>query len=271
MLGRMQSFEVRNDQAEEFHRAAAADPSQVLVALDFDGTLSEVVPDPTRAYIHPEAREALGRLIDRVAQVAVITGRPVDQVTELGCLDKRLLAKLIILGQYGAERLDATGSHVPEAPQSVRRALAELQPLVEEHPGLFLEDKRHALGVHTRRAAAGTLERIEGNVVEVAARHQLDIEPGKEVLELRAHRISKGDTLQMLMREVGATIVAMVGDDLGDVPAFDVVRRHQAAGSHGVVVVSGSLERPELADRADILCHGPAGVADWLDTIAPEA
>lgn len=265
----MVSFEARNEHVDRFLRAAAEDPGSTLVALDFDGTLSEVVPDPTQAYIHPAARDALGRLLDRVGQVAVITGRPVDQVMELGCLDKRLLQRLIILGQYGAERLDSTGSHVPETPQSVRAALAELQPLVDEYPGLFLEDKRHALGVHTRRAAAGTLEAIEATVVEVASKHQLDIEPGKEVLELRAHRISKGDTLTRLIREVGAINVAMVGDDLGDVPAFDVIRGIQRRGGVGLVVVSGSIERPELEARADLLCDGPAGVADWLDTIAP--
>lgn len=267
----MEKYEHRNDHADAFLAAVAAAPDRALVALDFDGTLSDMVPDPTQAYIHPDARVALGALIERIGQVAIITGRPVDQVQELGCLDKALLSKLIILGQYGAERLDAEGRHVPEYPESVRNALTELAPLVEQHPGLYLEDKQHAVGVHTRRASAGTLELIEADVVEVARRHDLDIEPGKEVLELRAHRISKGDALRGLIREVNPEMIAMIGDDLGDVPAFDVVAKWQESGKPGLVVVSSSDERPELVDRADVLCDGPAGVAAWLETVAPAA
>ncbi len=266
----MAKYVCRSNRVGPFLEAAADHPERVLVALDFDGTLSDVVPDPTRAYIHPDAREALGRLIDRIGQVAIITGRPVDQVQELGCLDQRLLSKLIILGQYGAERLDANGRQVPEVPTAVRLAWGELQALVEAHPGVFLEDKHHAVAVHTRRATPGTLERIEAEVVAVAARHDLDIEPGREVLELRAHRISKGDTLLALLRELQLETITMVGDDLGDVPAFDVVASHRARGHHGLIVVSSSDERPELAERADVLCDGPAGVAQWLDQIAPD-
>ncbi|MDU7360286.1 MAG: trehalose-phosphatase [Propionibacteriaceae bacterium] len=259
------------DYEKAFLHAAAASPESTLVALDFDGTLSDVVPDPTQAYIHPDARDALGRLIGRIGQVAIITGRPIAEVEKLACLDAALLSKLIVLGQYGAERLDNTGRQVPESPASVRAALRDLEPLVERYRGLYIEDKHHAVGVHTRRAPAGTAQEIEPEVVAIATRHDLIIEPGREVLELRAHQISKGDTLRALIREVGAQAVAMIGDDLGDVPAFDVVRQIQSAGGVGVVVVSASDERPELASRADVTCDGPAGVAQWLDTVAPES
>ena len=267
----MENHEQRSKRVASFLQAAAAAPETTLVALDFDGTLSDVVPDPTQAYIHPDARGALGRLLSRIGQVAIITGRPVDEVEELACLDAALLSKLIVLGQYGAERLDRHGRQVPESPTSVRDALHELAALQKRYPGLYLEDKHHAVAVHTRRAAPGVLNLIEPDVVAVAARHDLTIEPGREVFELRAHQISKGDTLRALIKEVGAETVAMVGDDLGDVPAFDVIRELQSAGSAGLVVVSTSDERPELAERADVVCDGPAGVAQWLDIVAPES
>lgn len=259
------------EQAERFMEAAQADPGSTLVALDFDGTLSEMVEDPEQAYIHPDARRALADLIARIGHVGIITGRPVDQVRRLAYLDEALLQKLVVLGQYGAERLDSEGRRVPDAAPSVRAAIRELSPLEDEHPGLFLEDKRHAVGVHTRRAPKGTLAAVESTVVEVATRLGLEVEPGKEVLELRAHQVSKGDALRVLLKESGARAVAMVGDDLGDISAFDVVAEHQSQGGPGVVVVSGSDERPELASRADVLCDGPAGVAAWLDTVGAPA
>ncbi|WP_296140308.1 trehalose-phosphatase [uncultured Tessaracoccus sp.] len=256
--------------ARAFHDVASEDPGQVLVALDFDGTLSEVVDDPERAVIHPDAAAALAGLLTRVGHVAIITGRPVDQVVRLGGFDDDVLRRLVVLGQYGAERLDHGGRHVPEPPEAVRRAWSELQPLADEYPGLFLEDKRQAVGVHTRRAAPGTLAAVEDRVREVARRHGLLVEPGKEVLELRAHRVSKGEALRGLVAETGARAVAMVGDDLGDLPAFDVIAELQRDGEPALAVVSGSDERPELRDRADVWCPGPAGVARWLGSVAPD-
>lgn len=254
-----------------FLEAAERAPETTLIALDFDGTLSDMVDDPTQAFIHPAARDALARLVTRIGQVAIITGRPVEQVRELGELDDEILSHLVVLGQYGAERLDRHGARIPEPPASIRAAIEELDPLTREYPGTFIEDKQQAVAVHTRRAGHGTLAQIESRVIAVAKRHDLDIEPGREVLELRAHRISKGDALRGIIREVGADAVAMVGDDLGDVPAFDVVAEMQAAGSPAVIVVSGSEERPELTERADVLCDGPAGVAEWLDQVAPSS
>lgn len=258
---------IGTDHENLFLMAALETPGRVLVALDFDGTLSDVVDDPETAYVHPEARRAVADLVGRIGHVAIITGRPVDQVRRLGRFDDEVLGRLVILGQYGAERLDATGRHVPEPPQAVRDAIAALGPLADEFPGLFIENKSHAVGVHTRRAAAGTLERVRDRVLEVAERFGLEVEPGKEVLELRTHRGTKGDALKALVEETGATAVAMVGDDLGDVPAFDVVAELQRRGRPGLVVVSGSDERPELVARADVLCDGPAGVARWLDSV----
>lgn len=259
--------QIGTDHEKLFLTAALETPERVLVALDFDGTLSEVVDDPEEAWVHPEAGRAVADLVGRVGHVAIITGRPVDQVRRLARFDDEVLRRLVVLGQYGAERLDATGRHVPEPPQAVRDAIAELAPLRDEFPGLFLEDKSHAVGVHTRRAAAGTLDLLRVRVQEVADRHGLEVEPGKEVLELRTHRGTKGDALAALIEETGATAVAMVGDDLGDVPAFDLVSELQRRGRPGLVVVSGSDERPELVARADVLCDGPAGVARWLDSV----
>lgn len=262
----MDSWESRNDHLDAFTAALAQSPDTTLLAFDFDGTLSPMVPDPAQAYVHSGAREALAALTKR-CHVAIITGRPVDQVAELGHLDDDILEHLIVLGQYGSERLDRNGRTVPEPPEAVRHAMEDLRPLADAHPGLFLEDKQQAIGVHTRRAEPGTFESIRPAVEQIAEKHGLDVEPGKEVLELRSHKVSKGDALSDLIKELGAVAVGMVGDDLGDLPAFELVAERQAAGLPGLVVVSSSDERPELLERADVLCNCPAGVADWMETL----
>ena len=54
----MSDFELRTDDAAAFFDKAAADPARVLVAMDFDGTLAPIVPDPTDSRLLPAAADA---------------------------------------------------------------------------------------------------------------------------------------------------------------------------------------------------------------------
>jgi trehalose 6-phosphate phosphatase len=57
------------------------------VFVDFDGTLAPIVDIPEEARPLPGAAAVLGRLADRYARVAVISGRPVAFLVEhLGSL-----------------------------------------------------------------------------------------------------------------------------------------------------------------------------------------
>lgn len=263
------------DHAQSFLTAAAADPSRVLLALDFDGTLAPMVPDPEDSRMHEGAASALAELGGRLGQVAIITGRGVAVVRRLGRLAERSgLENLVVLGQYGAERWDAaTGV---ETPPTVPEGIAAVRPVIEqiiaECPvdGVVLEDKGRALGVHTRRAAdpARAYEWLTAPLTEAAVEHALILEPGRNVLEVRASSLTKGDALRGLIAETGATVVAMCGDDLGDLPALELLREMRAEGLTTCAVISGSAEQPAMAEQADVLAEGPDGVADWLHDLA---
>jgi trehalose 6-phosphate phosphatase len=54
--------------------------------------------------------------------------------------------------------------------------------------------------------------------------------------------------------------VVFGGDDLGDLAAFDAVDELRASGLAGLLVCSGSTEEAALAERADLVVDGPAGV-----------
>lgn len=64
--------------------AILAAPERAVIALDFDGTLAEIVPDPELARAHPGAVPALAALAPKVASVAVITGRPAGVAVRYG-------------------------------------------------------------------------------------------------------------------------------------------------------------------------------------------
>jgi trehalose 6-phosphate phosphatase len=255
------------------------DPRRALLAVDFDGTLAPIVPDPADARAHPDVPAALARLAARIGTLAVITGRSAETVVRLGGLDTIPgLDGLTVLGAYGAERWEAaTGElRVPSPHTGVMAARAELPAVIRgavPSGQAHLEDKGGALAVHTRRAAdpSGALRALHAPLSALAARHALTVEPGRYVLELRPPGMDKGTALAGLVGEAGPGSLLYAGDDLGDLTAFETVARLREDGLPGLRILSGSSEVPELSAATDLTVDGPAGVAALLAALAEAA
>ncbi|MFF8944492.1 trehalose-phosphatase [Streptomyces sp. NPDC014864] len=256
--------------------AILARPRSAVIALDFDGTLAPIVPDPDQARAHPEAVPAIAALAPKVAAVAVVTGRPADvAVRHGGFAGVPGLEHLVVLGHYGAERWEAATGTVTAPPPhpgvaAVRAELPGLLDRVGAGHGTRVEEKGRSVAVHTRRAEdpQAALELLREPLTDLAARHGLIVEPGRMVLELRPPGMDKGVALLDYVRDVAATSVLYAGDDLGDLPAFATVDKLRSDGVPGLLVCSGSSEVTELAERADLVVDGPAGVVALLRELA---
>ncbi len=256
-------------------QAIIRSPGDTLVSLDFDGTLAPIVDDPEQAYADRAAVTALGRLAECVRAVVVITGRPVHTAVRLRGFDSVPGLKcMVVLGQYGVERWNADGNEyaIPPEPAEIIAVADELPDLLAEL-GLTdarIEHKGRAIGVHTRSLPdpEAAYARLAEPVGELARSHQLRVEPGKQVWEIRAPGVDKGGALRSFVAEVGARQVIFAGDDLGDVPAFDAVRQLRDEGVEGLLVCSASYEEDALAKFADVILDGPTGVAGWLTDLA---
>ncbi|WP_424889696.1 trehalose-phosphatase [Streptomyces sp. XH2] len=256
--------------------ALLAGPQRAVVALDFDGTLAEIVPDPEQARAHPGAVPALARLAPRLGSVAVITGRPAAvAVRHGGFAGVAGLERLVVLGHYGAERWDAATNAVTAdaPPPGVAAARTELPGILAGSGagrGTWIEDKGRAVAVHTRRAPhpQDAFDALREPLHALADRHGLIVEPGRLVLELRPPGVDKGAALTSYVRESGARSILYAGDDLGDLAAFAAVEKLRSEGLPGLLVCSGSSEVAELADRADVVVDGPEGVVDLLTALA---
>ncbi|MFF8596551.1 trehalose-phosphatase [Streptomyces sp. NPDC015220] len=256
--------------------ALLARPERAVIALDFDGTLAPIVPDPDRARAHPGAVPALAVLAPKVAAVVVVTGRPAGvAVRHGGFAGVPGLEHLVVLGHYGAERWDAaTGNVTAPAPHpgvaAVRAELPGFLDRIGAWHGTWIEEKGRSLAVHTRRAEdpQAAFDGLRGPLADLAARHGLIVEPGRMVLELRPPGMDKGVALAEYVRDLGAASVLYAGDDLGDLPAFAAVEKLRSDGVPGVLVCSGSTEVTELSERADLVVNGPAGVVELLRTLA---
>ncbi|MEU2156527.1 trehalose-phosphatase [Streptomyces sp. NPDC019396] len=250
-------------------------PQDTVVALDFDGTLAEIVPDPEQARAHPGAVPALSALSPRVASVAVLTGRPAGVAVRYGGFaGVPGLEHLVVLGHYGAERWDAVSGevHAPAPDPGVDAVRAELPGVlaaVGAREGTWIEDKGRAVAVHTRRAddPEGAFEALRAPIAELAARHGLIVEPGRLVLEVRPPGVDKGVALTEYVQEKRAGAVLYAGDDLGDLAAYAAVEKLRSDGVPGLLLASGT-EVPALAERADLVLSGPAALVGFLAALA---
>jgi trehalose 6-phosphate phosphatase len=253
--------------------ALRADPRQALIATDFDGTLSPIVPDPQAARAHPEAVPALAALAKAVGTLAVITGRPAAEAVALGGFDA--VPGLVVLGHYGSERWQDGELTAPPPSPAIRAARAALPGVLAAAAapaGTRIEDKEYALAVHTRRAAdpQAALRGLRGPLGDLAAELGLTMEPGRLVIELRPPGVDKGTALIGLVRERGAGSVLFCGDDLGDLPAFAAVRTLRARGLPGCAVASASEESHQVAEAADLVVPGPDGIVALLAELAAD-
>jgi trehalose 6-phosphate phosphatase len=248
-----------------------AGPSRALVATDYDGTLAPIVADPAAAVPAPGAAAALARLASHVGTVAIITGRAAADAVALGGFAD--VPGLIVLGHYGVQRWQAgvlSAPAIPPGVQLVREALPGLLAETGAPEGTAIEDKGTALAVHTRRTAdpAAALALLRGPLGRLAASTGLAIEPGRMVLELRPSGMDKGAALRSLAAERAAGSVLFCGDDLGDLAAFAAIRELRAQGVPGCAVASGSAETPAVAEAADLVVDGPAGIVRLLASLA---
>ncbi len=251
--------------------ALVADPVRSLIALDFDGTLAPIVPDPEQARALPAAVTALRVLTPLVGTMAVLTGRPALIAVDYASL--RQVPGIVVLGHYGRQRWSDGRLDTPPPPEGLAVAKERLPSVLaaaKAQDGTWIEDKGEAVAVHTRRAAdpAAALKQVSAPLAQLAADTGLLAEPGRLVIELRPEGSDKGKALTALTAERARSAILYCGDDLGDRPAFAAVRRLRAGGLPGVAVCSGSAEVADLAAEVDLVVDGPEGVAGLLAGIA---
>jgi trehalose 6-phosphate phosphatase len=269
--------------AEQRYAALVSVARSVVVGLDFDGTLAPIVDDPDSAHIHPDAPQTLRELSSVVRAVAVVTGRPARKVLALGGLEDvgreigEAGRELFVFGQYGFERWTSNSRRVvsPRPPQGLSGFLRELPRVLRDAgaPDAFVEDKGLAIAVHTRRLddPVGAFQRLAGPLRDLAERHGMAVEPGRNVIEARSPGMDKGTVVRDLAASLEAGGFLFAGDDLGDVEAFSAVEELRTGGLPTLLVCSASDEESALLDRSDVVVKGPEGVLDLLRRLTADA
>ena len=183
----------------------------------------------------PTRARCWSTLAEQVRAVAVITGRPARQALDLGGLEAVGNAigdagkELFVFGQYGNERWSSTNRRVisPRPPHGLATFLRDL-PRLLRRPGAedaHVEEKGLAVAVHTRRLADP--DATYDVLLPAAARPGGPPRPGgrarQQVIEVRSPGMHKGLAVDRLVDGARRRRLLFVGDDLGDIEAFEAV------------------------------------------------
>jgi trehalose 6-phosphate phosphatase len=238
-----------------------ADPAGTGVFTDFDGTLAPIVDDPAAALPLAGVVEALEALARRYGRVGVVSGRPAAFLqAHLGGHG------LFLSGMYGLEVAPEDGGEIRVDPEAepwravVERAAAAAGDLPA---GVELERKGLSLTVHYR-ADPSQAAAAEAWVAAQAEAHGLAVHSARMSCELRPP-VERDKGLVVAEAAAGRRQVCFLGDDRGDLSAFDALDRLAAGGVTALRVAVSSAEAPdELLDRADLVVDGPQGALGVL-------
>ncbi len=241
---------------------------QPFICLDFDGTLSQIVPDPDAATLVDGATEALKHLAAQCT-VAVLSGRSIADIA-----DRVGVPGIYYAGSDGFELLGPDGTRhdsaaASDAVPSLEKAAAGLRDDLKEIRGVRIEHKRFAVAVHYRNVVAKRVGEVIATVYTHGQRHGLRVTRGRKVVELKPDiDWDKATALAWIRDHIPKTDRALpiyVGDDLGDEMVFDAVR----ANGVGIVVLNTEVgDHPTAAafslKNPDEVCNFVRRGANWM-------
>lgn len=233
-------------------RPPARLPSPALF-LDLDGVLAPLAPTP-EAVVPVPCRTALLREIRHRfdGRVAIVSGRTIAEVDRIS-----EAALVSVAGVHGLERRRADGGldRAAAAP-AVRTVVQAFNHFAANRPGMIVEDKGVAAGLHFRGAPSHAAA-AEALAVQLEVETGLALQPGNLVLELKTPGFDKGTALKAFMREppFAGAVPIMLGDDLTDEHGFEAAL---SLGGFGVLV------GPARTTAAQYGLMDVDAVLDWL-------
>lgn len=240
-------------------------PEHTAILSDFDGTLAALVDDPDQAAPLPGAREVLKKLVRSFSLVGVVSGRPISFLSShLGGFG------LWLSGLYGLESLVGDQVEQMEEAKSWRPVVqAVLISAQESLRGLIIEGKDLSLTLHFRTAPHREDE-IRAWALSNAASSGLVMREAKSSIELHPPVLAdKGSVVEAKIRDHGDfEVVCFLGDDRGDLPAFEALTRLHEDGVNVVRVGVKTAETPQaLLAEADVVVRGPEGALAFLQAL----
>ncbi|TYJ04578.1 hypothetical protein E1A91_A12G100600v1 [Gossypium mustelinum] len=192
----------------------ASKGKQIVMFLDYDGTLSPIVEDPDRAFMSKKMRNTVRKLA-KCFPTAIVSGRCRDKVYKFV-----KLAELYYAGSHG---LDIKGpekrsksKNVSNSESVLFQPASEFLPMIDEvykqlvdttksTPGAKVENNKFCLSVHFRCVDEKKWSELAQLVRSALTEYpKLRLTQGRKVLEIRPTiKWDKGKALEFLLDSLG--------------------------------------------------------------------
>lgn len=238
---------------------------RLVVALDFDGTASPLVPDPMAARALPEVARQVTRLAALPdTAVAYVSGRSMHDLREI--TEHTDDSPIALVGSHGAQYWypgmgdqESTGENTADGAREELWAAA--RPIIDRFEGAELEPKTFGMGVHTRTATREVEREVFAEIDALVVEHfpHWRRRSGHRVLEFSSRTEGKDAAMAALREHFDATGILFAGDDVTDEDAMRVL----GGDDLGVRVGPGE-------SSAAIRVDGPQEIALLLEALADE-
>jgi trehalose 6-phosphate phosphatase len=228
----------------------------ICLFLDFDGTLVQLAERPDGVVVDSALIALLERLSVRLSgRLALLSGRSIAQ------LDGMLRGMPIAMaGSHGGEiRHRDMVATVVGRPEALNIVETELADTFRGRPGVIVEVKTLGVAIHYRLDPSAETE-IHTVMASLAEEHDLDVQTGKMMVELRTTGHDKGTALAAMMQYppfAGHTPI-FIGDDVTDEDGFAA-----CAVLNGAGILVGQERQSAARYRLDDVVD----VHRWLSTL----
>lgn len=203
----------------------------IVLFIDYDGTLSEIVARPEDALINESVRNRL-RDFSRSFPVVVVSGRDRNDVKSRLGIDHIFYA--------GCHGLDISGPgcfhyEVEDAVKGIpvlHEAILALTNSLAGIEGVIIEKKRFTAAIHYRMVSQENAPLIEKKIRDVLSTYKnLKIKEGKKVIEVYPNiPWGKGEAIKKLCEifdlDYSQSVAIYLGDDKTDEEAFKMIHEN---------------------------------------------
>lgn len=229
---------------------------RLLVASDFDGVLSEIVPEPDAAVPIAGAQDALeGLALLPMVVVVLVSGRRLD---DLSARFDGLAPEVITVGEHGS----AWPGRARPRPTVLPAVMAGLAEIADSAEQAWVEEKRSGLSFHLRNVDESRKDQLRSEVLLYLREATAGVDPeprvdsGRGIVEVSFSGIDKSDAVEEMRSASDAGAVLFFGDDVSDEPVF----ARLGPDDIGVKVGTG-------ATSARFRVEGPREVVATLDDL----
>ncbi len=233
-----------------------SEATQLLVMLDFDGTLSPIVKHPDLSTLPPETRTRLIELREAPGvALAIISGRSVADLRRRAAVEN-----ITYVGNHGRE-LQKPGALEPETDSEIQRRMAEVAGHLTKElsgvPGVYIENKGSTVALHYRQVPESLHSEVQTCAQQIARRMAdvIEMSEGKCVYDLfPSDGANKGKAALALVEERGGlpkVLPIYCGDDTTDETVFRALPAGSITAYVGGVQAN-SAARYQLADPGEV-------------------